>query len=207
MMFRSNHCLIGESNQPHPDVPGQAPASASKGRLPVSTCRLPACRRRSTSLPPASTATLLIRTTRWTGCSRPKLLRRLSRHPVICTTSSALRSARWPWARPPTSGYSGTKSCWTSPGAGPTAGGAAGSSATASCPPCLVPTSARPRRRCGGVLLGHLDGGQPSRTLGWVSAVAPVVTQAAVGARHWAAQGQVLLEQVPPSGRRGPNLQ
>src|SRR6476620_5753753 len=34
------------------------------------------------------------------------------------------------------------ESCWTSPGAGPTAGGAAGSSATASCPPCLVPTSA-----------------------------------------------------------------
>jgi hypothetical protein len=32
-----------------------------------------------------------------------------------------------------------------------------------------------------------LDGARPSRTLGWVSAVAPVVTQAAAGAGHWAA--------------------
>jgi hypothetical protein len=32
-----------------------------------------------------------------------------------------------------------------------------------------------------------LDGGRPSRTLGWVSLVAPVVTQAAAGAGHWAA--------------------
>src|SRR5438552_13213424 len=33
----------------------------------------------------------------------------------------------------------------------------------------------------------HLDGARPSRTLGWVSLVAPVVTQAAAGAGHWAA--------------------
>jgi hypothetical protein len=32
-----------------------------------------------------------------------------------------------------------------------------------------------------------LDGRRPSRTLGWVSLVAPVVTQAAAGAGHWAA--------------------
>jgi hypothetical protein len=32
-----------------------------------------------------------------------------------------------------------------------------------------------------------LDGGRPSRTLGWVSLVAPVVTQAAAGTGHWAA--------------------
>ena len=32
-----------------------------------------------------------------------------------------------------------------------------------------------------------LDGGRPSRTLGWVQAVAPVVTQAAAGAGHRAA--------------------
>jgi hypothetical protein len=32
-----------------------------------------------------------------------------------------------------------------------------------------------------------LDGGRPSRTLGWVPLVAPVVTQAAAGAGHWAA--------------------
>jgi hypothetical protein len=31
-----------------------------------------------------------------------------------------------------------------------------------------------------------LDGARPSRKLGWVSPVAPVVTQAAVGAGHWA---------------------
>jgi hypothetical protein len=31
-----------------------------------------------------------------------------------------------------------------------------------------------------------LDGARPSGTLGWVSPVAPVVTQAAVGAGHWA---------------------
>ena len=32
-----------------------------------------------------------------------------------------------------------------------------------------------------------LDGARPSRMLGWVRPVAPVVTQAAVGAGHWAA--------------------
>jgi len=32
-----------------------------------------------------------------------------------------------------------------------------------------------------------LDGGRPSGKRGWVSAVAPVVTQAAAGAGHWAA--------------------
>jgi hypothetical protein len=32
-----------------------------------------------------------------------------------------------------------------------------------------------------------LDGGRPLRTLGWVQAAAPVVTQAAAGAGHWAA--------------------
>jgi hypothetical protein len=32
-----------------------------------------------------------------------------------------------------------------------------------------------------------LDGARPSRTLGWVYPVAPVVTQAAAGAGHWAA--------------------
>ena len=32
-----------------------------------------------------------------------------------------------------------------------------------------------------------LDGAKPSGTLGWVSPIAPVVTQAAVGAGHWAA--------------------
>jgi len=32
-----------------------------------------------------------------------------------------------------------------------------------------------------------LDGARPSGTLEWVSAVIPVVTQAAVGAGHWAA--------------------
>src|ERR1017187_951037 len=39
-----------------------------------------------------------------------------------------------------------------------------------------------------------LDGARPSGTLGWVSPVAPVVTQAAAGAGHWA------------SGRRQPAL-
>jgi hypothetical protein len=34
--------------------------------------------------------------------------------------------------------------------------------------------------------LVFLDGARPSRALGWVSPVAPVVTQAAVGAGHWA---------------------
>ena len=33
----------------------------------------------------------------------------------------------------------------------------------------------------------HLDGARPSRTSGWVLIVAPVVTQAASGAGHWAA--------------------
>ena len=32
-----------------------------------------------------------------------------------------------------------------------------------------------------------LDGAKPSGALGWVSPIAPVVTQAAVGAGHWAA--------------------
>jgi hypothetical protein len=32
-----------------------------------------------------------------------------------------------------------------------------------------------------------LDGRRPSRTLGWVSLAAPVITQAAAGAGHWAA--------------------
>jgi hypothetical protein len=32
-----------------------------------------------------------------------------------------------------------------------------------------------------------LDGGRPSGTRGWVSAVAPVVTRVAAGAGHWAA--------------------
>jgi hypothetical protein len=36
-------------------------------------------------------------------------------------------------------------------------------------------------------LMPLLDGGRPSGTLGWVQAVAPVVTQAAAGAGHWAA--------------------
>jgi hypothetical protein len=35
--------------------------------------------------------------------------------------------------------------------------------------------------------LMHLDGARPSRTSGWVPFVAPVVTQAATGAGHWAA--------------------
>jgi hypothetical protein len=37
------------------------------------------------------------------------------------------------------------------------------------------------------VLLSVLDGARPSGTLEWVSPVAPAVTQAAVGAGHWAA--------------------
>ena len=36
-------------------------------------------------------------------------------------------------------------------------------------------------------LMPLLDGARPSGTLGWVSPVAPGVTQAAVGAGHWAA--------------------
>ena len=35
--------------------------------------------------------------------------------------------------------------------------------------------------------LRFLDGGRPARTSGWVPIVAPVVTQVAVGAGHWAA--------------------
>jgi hypothetical protein len=31
-----------------------------------------------------------------------------------------------------------------------------------------------------------LDGARPSKTLGWVSPVSPVVTQTAAGAGHWA---------------------
>jgi hypothetical protein len=46
-------------------------------------------------------------------------------------------------------------------------------------------SKAPPPYRWGLMLL--LDGGRPSRTLGWVQAVAPVVTQAAAGAGHWAA--------------------
>jgi hypothetical protein len=37
------------------------------------------------------------------------------------------------------------------------------------------------------LVLLALDGARPSGTLEWVSAAAPVVTQAAVGAGHWAA--------------------
>ena len=37
------------------------------------------------------------------------------------------------------------------------------------------------------VYMAVLDGARPSRTLAWVSPVAPVVTQAAAGAGHWAA--------------------
>ncbi len=37
------------------------------------------------------------------------------------------------------------------------------------------------------VALTHLDGARPSRMSGWVPFVAPVVTQAAAGAGHWAA--------------------
>ncbi len=37
------------------------------------------------------------------------------------------------------------------------------------------------------LVLLALDGARPSGTFGWVSAAAPVVTQAAVGAGHWAA--------------------
>jgi hypothetical protein len=37
------------------------------------------------------------------------------------------------------------------------------------------------------VLISVLDGVRPSGTPGWVSAVVPVVTQAAVGAGHWTA--------------------
>ncbi len=37
------------------------------------------------------------------------------------------------------------------------------------------------------VYMSLLDGVRPSRTSGWVSFVAPVVTQAAAGAGHWAA--------------------
>jgi hypothetical protein len=37
------------------------------------------------------------------------------------------------------------------------------------------------------VLMSFLDGTRPSGTLEWVSPVIPVVTQAAVGAGHWAA--------------------
>ena len=60
--------------------------------------------------------------------------------------------------------------------------------AWATMPGWLVMT-ARPRRRrpTGGPLCAFWTGGRPSRTLGWVQAVAPVVTQAAAGAGHWAA--------------------
>jgi hypothetical protein len=45
-------------------------------------------------------------------------------------------------------------------------------------------SKARPPLRWALMLL--LDGGRPSRALGWVSLVAPVVTQAVAGAGHWA---------------------
>ncbi len=41
--------------------------------------------------------------------------------------------------------------------------------------------------RCCGWALPLLDGARPAGVLGWVPRVAPVVTQAAVGAGHWAA--------------------
>src|ERR1700733_7448200 len=37
------------------------------------------------------------------------------------------------------------------------------------------------------LMLHALEGTKPSGTLGWVSPIAPVVTQAAIGAGHWAA--------------------
>ena len=40
---------------------------------------------------------------------------------------------------------------------------------------------------CWRAFMSVLDGARPSRTRGWVSPVAPVVTQAAAGAGHWAA--------------------
>src|ERR1700685_1579457 len=43
------------------------------------------------------------------------------------------------------------------------------------------------RAQLGWVALMHRDGARPSTTRGWVSTVAPVVTQAAAGAGHWAA--------------------
>jgi hypothetical protein len=46
-------------------------------------------------------------------------------------------------------------------------------------------SKARPALRWSLMLL--LDGARPSRTLGWGPPVAPVVTQAAAGAGHWAA--------------------
>src|SRR6516164_11352926 len=42
-------------------------------------------------------------------------------------------------------------------------------------------------RVLGVAYLPVLDGARPSGMLGWVPRVAPVVTQAAVGAGHWAA--------------------
>jgi hypothetical protein len=47
-----------------------------------------------------------------------------------------------------------------------------------------------------------LDGGRPSRTSGWLSPVAPVVTQAAAGAGHWAAgrRQRALAEWVGAAG-------
>ena len=46
--------------------------------------------------------------------------------------------------------------------------------------------NSKARLQLEGVLLA-LDGTRPAGTLAWVSAAAPVVTQAAVGAGHWAA--------------------
>jgi hypothetical protein len=46
-------------------------------------------------------------------------------------------------------------------------------------------SKARPSLRWS--LMLFLDGARPSRTLGWASLLAPVVTQAAAGAGHWAA--------------------
>lgn len=51
-------------------------------------------------------------------------------------------------------------------------------------------------------LMPLLDGGRPSGTLGWVQAVAPVVTQAAAGAGHWVAgrRQRALAEWVGAAG-------
>jgi hypothetical protein len=52
------------------------------------------------------------------------------------------------------------------------------------------------------VLTPLLDGARPSGTLGWVSPLAPVVTQAAAGAGHWAAgrRQRALAEWVGAAG-------
>jgi len=48
-------------------------------------------------------------------------------------------------------------------------------------------SSAQLRRVTWLAYMAALDGARPSQTLAWVSPVAPVVTQAAAGAGHWAA--------------------